>query len=232
MILATCFDLEKNKVILHKLAKRAFRASSTQRLIGTTARWIENLKGPLDPSLKGDAAAESRFREWLKALKSPRVLELGTRRTGTGIPTARQGWASPDATYICSDFMEGLDVDVVADAEKLSYTFGVESIDAVIACSVFEHIRRPWLAAVEIGKVLKPGGKVFVQTHFGFPIHAYPYDYWRFTRQALETLFGQDNGFKNVQSYYAFPCSILSPEATGNIYHPAFLNTYIVAEKA
>jgi hypothetical protein len=35
--------------------------------------------------------------------------------------------------------------------------------DALIACSVFEHIRKPWLAAEEIGKILKPGGTAFTR---------------------------------------------------------------------
>jgi len=34
-------------------------------------------------------------------------------------------------------------VEVVVDAEILSETFSKSSIDAVIACTVFQHIRRP-----------------------------------------------------------------------------------------
>jgi SAM-dependent methyltransferase len=159
------------------------------------------------------------------------VLEIGTRRTEGGAPTTRRHWAHPSAEYVMSDFMPGLDVDVVADAEKLSETFGTEAFDAVIGCSVFEHIKRPWLASAEIAKVLRPGGKVFVQTHFAFPIHAYPYDYWRFTREALATLFGPEAGFSECTTYYEFPAAIVSRELYLSAYGHSFLNVCAVAIK-
>lgn len=201
--------------------KSTFKRSIALWLFGIVARQIASRK-LVDPILRGDTAAQAQFGEWLKALKAPRVLELGTRRTKNGTPTIRRDWAPLDAIYISSDFVNGLDVDMVADAESLSDAFEHDSLDAVIACSVFEHIRRPWLAAAEIGKVLKPGGKVFVQTHFAFPIHAHPHDYWRFTKEALETLFGAENGFRNIRSFYAFPCSIFSAEDIHAVLRPTF----------
>jgi len=171
------------------------------------------------------------FVSWLSREKNARVLEIGTRRTEGGAPTTRRHWAHPMAEYVTSDFMSGLDVDVVADAEKLSETFEPDSFDAVIGCSVFEHIRRPWLAAPEIAKVLRPGGKTFIQTHFAFPVHAYPYDYWRFTREALETLFGTESGFASCESYYEFPASIVSRELYLSAYGHSFLNVCCVAVK-
>jgi hypothetical protein len=101
----------------------------------------------------------------------------------------------------------------------------------VIGCSVFEHIKRPWLASAEIGKVLRPGGKVFVQTHFAFPVHAYPYDYWRFTREALESLFDPEAGFSSCTSYYEFPAAIVSRELYLSAFGHAFLNVCAVAIK-
>src|SRR5215213_1793144 len=158
--------------------RRMLFARPTRSAIAAASRLLVSLK-PGSAELEGDPRAEAEFRDWLQGLQAPSVVELGTRRTETGIPTVRRHWAGADATYVASDFMAGPDVDVVADAERLSETFAPGSIDAVIACSVFEHIQRPWLAAAEIGKVLRLGGKVFVQTHFAFPLHAYPHDYWR-----------------------------------------------------
>ena len=215
------------------LLARAFRAQPTQDLLAAAARAFERFKlfhTRAAPETNGDPI-EREFRAWLSRLKGARVIELGTRRTGNDIPTVRRDWAAPDATYICTDFMPGLDVDVVADAEHLSATFEPGSIDAVIACSVFEHIRKPWLAVAEIGKVLRPGGRAFVQTHFAFPLHAYPHDYWRFSREALETLFGEDEGFVRRESFYRFPCSIISEQEPATIVERAFLNVGIMAEK-
>ncbi len=177
----------------------------------------------------GSNTACTDFVSWLSREKGARVLEIGTRRTEGGAPTTRRHWAHPNAEYVTSDFMAGLDVDVVADAEKLSDTFGTEAFDAVIGCSVFEHIRRPWLAAPEICKVLRPGGKTFIQTHFAFPVHAYPYDYWRFTREALESLFGPEAGFASCESYYEFPTAIVSRELYLSAYGHGFLNVCCVA---
>src|SRR5215213_5527306 len=133
--------------------RRMLFARPTRSAIAAASRLLVSLK-PGSAELEGDPRAEAEFRDWLQGLQAPSVVELGTRRTETGIPTVRRHWA-------------------VADAERLSETFAPGSIDAVIACSVFEHIQRPWLAAAEIGKVLRLGGKVFVQTHFAFPLHAY-----------------------------------------------------------
>jgi SAM-dependent methyltransferase len=180
--------------------------------------------GPSEPLDAG-------FRRWLAGVPSPRVIELGTRRTVTGQPTIRRDWAPPGADFIAADFMAGEDVDVVADAERLSETFGEASADAIIACSVFEHIRRPWRAAVEIARVLKPGGRVFVQTHFCYPLHGHPHDYWRFTTEALETLFCDEAGLTKLASAFDFPCSIITPDLPRAAAEMSFLNVLIVAEK-
>ena len=54
---------------------------------------------------------------------------------------------------------------------------------------VFEHIDRPWLAASEIQRLLRPGGLVFVSTLFSWRYHPCPKDYWRYTPEALRVLF-------------------------------------------
>ena len=167
----------------------------------------------------------------LHGVRNARVLELGTRRSDPKRSTVHRAWAAADAVYTCSDFEAGLDVDVLADVHTLSQVIAPNSLDAVIACSVFEHVQRPWIGAAEIGKVLKPGGQVFVQTHFAFPIHGFPSDYWRYTRDALETIFGADAGLRVIGSAYQFPVELHAPElpAPGEI--EAYLNTCVVAEK-
>jgi len=201
--------------------KSTFKRSIALWLFGIVARQIASRK-LVDPILRGDTAAQAQFGEWLKALKAPVCLNSAPAAPRMVLQRSAEIGPRWIAIYISSDFVNGLDVDMVADAESLSDAFEHDSLDAVIACSVFEHIRRPWLAAAEIGKVLKPGGKVFVQTHFAFPIHAHPHDYWRFTKEALETLFGAENGFRNIRSFYAFPCSIFSAEDIHAVLRPTF----------
>jgi SAM-dependent methyltransferase len=55
----------------------------------------------------------------------------------------------------------GAEPDVLGSAEALP--IADESIDTVFTLAVLPHVPRPWLAATEIARVLKPGG-VFVGT--------------------------------------------------------------------
>ena len=77
-------------------------------------------------------------------------------------------------------------VDVVADGHELP--FKDSSFDCVFSNAVFEHMSRPWEAAIEVGRVLKPGGLVCINLPFLAVIHE-DYDFYRFTEQGLRELF-------------------------------------------
>jgi SAM-dependent methyltransferase len=156
------------------------------------------------------------------------VIELGTKRWGKNPTHHVQYW--PEAKHIGVDYIAGQDVDIVADAMKLSEVFDENSIDAVFSASTFEHIENPFLAANEILKVLKPGGVFFIQTHHTFPSHSFPHDYWRFSKEALLTLF-KDAG--ELMADYEYPCQIIPPESitNWNSSAPAFLNVVLSGVK-
>ena len=149
------------------------------------------------------------FCEYLANIRKARVLEMGAKRSRPEISTLHRDWAAEDAEFIGTDFEDGIDVDVLADAHALSSVLGRDTFDGVISVSVFEHLQRPWIAAREITAILKPGGRAFIYTHFAFPIHGYPSDYWRFTREALETIF-RDAGCSIIGSDYENPARIVS----------------------
>jgi len=172
-----------------------------------------------------------KFKELIKGIEGPTVLEIGTRRVIPTSPTIHKDWVPHAAEYIGTDFASGLDVDVVADVSDLSAAFGEQRFDAIISCSTLEHIQYPWVAAVEICRTLKVGGFLFVQTHQTFPIHAYPYDYWRFTKEGLQTLFGAQVGFECVESCHNFRAHILSTRVPAVVAMPSFLNSTILAKK-
>jgi SAM-dependent methyltransferase len=136
------------------------------------------------------------------------VLEMGTKRWYKDKPTHHRDILAPYLMHVMTDVTEGDDVDVVADAHELSRVFHVEQFTAVWASSVWEHLHSPWVAAEEVLKVLKPGGLFFIQTHETFPIHGYPSDFFRFSREALHHLFR--NASETV-SCYEYPCRI-TPE--------------------
>ncbi len=63
------------------------------------------------------------------------------------------------------------------------------SFDVIVSIDVFEHLNRPWKAAEEIMRLLKPGGVAFTSTIFAWRYHPSPIDYYRYTPDALEFLF-------------------------------------------
>lgn len=79
-------------------------------------------------------------------------------------------------------FMDN-EVDVAGDALHLPFIH--ESFDTIICTGVLEHIPDPCSAILEIFRVLKPGGKVFIETPFIQTYHTSPEDYYRWTSQGL-----------------------------------------------
>lgn len=78
---------------------------------------------------------------------------------------------------------------IVADITDCKDTIPDESFDVVLSCDVFEHIDRPWLAASEIARILRPGGIVLTRTVWAWRNHPCPIDYWRFSPECLDFLF-------------------------------------------
>jgi SAM-dependent methyltransferase len=80
----------------------------------------------------------------------------------------------------------------VGNAEALP--FGDGSRSALLCISVLEHLNDPKKAVEEMYRVLTPGGKVLVYTHFIYPYHARPGvygDFCRFTESQMRYLFKQ-----------------------------------------
>jgi hypothetical protein len=172
------------------------------------------------------------FLERLRQMAAPRVLELGARRSDPRTSTLHKSWAPHASRFVGVDYQEGLDVDVLADIHRLSQTFDRGSFDAIISASTFEHVKYPWIAAVELAKVLSLGGIIFVQTHQSFPLHSHPCDYWRFTRESLEGLFNGSIGFQVLCTDYEFPCRIVSKQEPGLRNRESFLNVRLCARKS
>lgn len=171
----------------------------------------------------------------------PHVLELGTRRSDPEFPTHHREWL-PGARWVMADAYEGTDVDVIADAHDLQSTFrpvdspvDLSPFDFVIAVAVWEHLARPWIAAQSVADILRPGGWVYIATHQTFPLHGYPSDYFRFSREALEVIFA-DAGFDEITTGYAYRCTIEPPaEVTRWNRAPdveAWLNVELVGRRA
>jgi SAM-dependent methyltransferase len=88
--------------------------------------------------------------------------------------------------FIGCDMRPGLGVDQIENLEHLS--FADASVGSLVMLDVIEHVRDLESCFREARRVLKPEGILVIASVMDFPIHAYPYDYWRFTPKAVEEL--------------------------------------------
>jgi 2-polyprenyl-3-methyl-5-hydroxy-6-metoxy-1,4-benzoquinol methylase len=140
-------------------------------------------------------------------------------------------WVPHAAEFLGTDIEAGPDVDVVADLHRLTDVVGRERFDVILSCSTFEHLKYPTLAAHELMKALKVGGLIYIQTHQSFPLHGYPNDYFRFSQEALASLFGTQMGVEVIATNYDFPARIYSRRDRTSHQLPAYLNTTLWGEK-
>jgi hypothetical protein len=166
-----------------------------------------------------------------RSIAAPRVLELGTRRSIASRSTRHDHWVPHASEYLGNDITPGEDVDIVADIHRLVQVTGEERFDAIVSCSSFEHFKYPHQAAHQIMKALRVGGLLFIQTHHSFPLHAYPFDYFRFSREALSGLFGTKMGFNVIATDYEFPVKLYSRRHPEMIRERSFLNVRLLGEK-
>jgi SAM-dependent methyltransferase len=77
--------------------------------------------------------------------------------------------------------------DVVGVGEALP--FRDDAFDGVISVAVLEHVRDPFRCASEIGRVLRPGGRLICCVPFLQPLHGFPHHYYNMSHQGLRALF-------------------------------------------
>ena len=86
------------------------------------------------------------------------------------------------------DVSAGPNVDIVLQDPYNWQALASNSIDVVISGQAFEHIEFFWLTALELSRVLKPGGLCCLIAPSGGPEHRYPVDCWRFYCDGMRAL--------------------------------------------
>ena len=89
--------------------------------------------------------------------------------------------------------MGSLKYDLVSPLDKY-IPLSNDSVSGIICTSVLEHIRYHENFFRGSYRVLKPGGKIFINVPFNYPEHEIPFDFQRPTRYGLERWF-EDTGF-------------------------------------
>lgn len=97
--------------------------------------------------------------------------------------------------YIGIDMVAGENVDVVCDGKNIP--FENESVDVVISSSAFEHDECFWMTFLEMCRILKDDGYIYINAPSEGPYHAYPGDCWRFYADSWKAL----AKYANLNSY-------------------------------
>jgi SAM-dependent methyltransferase len=105
----------------------------------------------------------------------PRVVEIGSQDVNGSIRTA----CPVDFEYIGVDFVEGKGVDVVLE-DPYQLPFESESVDVVVSSSCMEHSEMFWVLFLEILRIVKPHGLIYLNVPSNGSFHRYPVDCWRF----------------------------------------------------
>ena len=188
---------------MNKLVKRVLLACRRLPLLIET-KFDKDFLSPDVPASK--IVSHQKWQRYLYELGNRpgmRILEIGSREV-TGKSAARKEFSK--AKYVGFDFYPGNNVDIVGDAHKLSSYFqSEEAFDIVYSSACFEHFAMPWIVALEIAKVLKVGGIVFIETHFSYSSHERPWHFFQFSDMALRVLFSQALGFECIEAGMSNP---------------------------
>jgi len=160
------------------------------------------------------------------------ILEIGSRARSGNLYTE---FIPSTMKYIGLDVVSGPNVDVVGDAHQLSRYFHDSTFDAAFSIAVFEHLLMPWKVAIELNKVMKKGGILFISTHQAFPLHDEPWDFWRYSDKAWHGLFNEYTGFEVVDAEMGERAYIVGSFLNGMTYRldeqRAFMVSTVICRK-
>jgi SAM-dependent methyltransferase len=114
------------------------------------------------------------------------LVELGARAAEGQEEVADLRAVFGASEHIGCDLQEGPGVDRIEDVHHL--TFADDSVGTIICLETLEHVADPLRAVQEMHRVLQPGGVLAISSLMFFPIHAHPWDYWRFTPEGFDLL--------------------------------------------
>ena len=171
-----------------------------------------------DPGRRFTRADDGRFEAMTAAFRDEVarrrgvLLEIGSRARSGNV---YRSWFPDDIRYIGLDVAAGPNVDLVGDAHHLSRVVH-EPVDFVFSMATFEHILMPWKVALEMNKVMAPGGLALIVSHNAWPLHEEPWDFFRFSKESWSAIFNRHTGFEIVDAQYQHQAAVVPQYASSH----------------
>ena len=111
------------------------------------------------------------------------IVDIGSKNVNGSLRSV----ASVDCKYLGLDCETGDGVDVVmSDPYKIPYPN--DFADFCVSTSCFEHVDFFWELFLEMVRIVKPGGFIYINAPSAGPYHCHPVDCWRFYPDAGDAL--------------------------------------------
>ena len=123
------------------------------------------------------------FETYSSQLANARVIDVGAQDVNGSLRSV----CPTRFSYTGIDSVPGNGVDVVLQ-DPYVLPFEDDSIDFVVCSSVFEHAEFFWLLFIDILRILKPSGLLYLNVPSNGDFHRYPVDCWRFYPDAGSAL--------------------------------------------
>lgn len=139
-------------------------------------------------------------------IKGKRILDIGSKNWDETIHSYIH--QNNPSKYIGIDILPGIEVDVIMDVSEIVDRFGPCSFDVILSLESLEHIENWPLAISNMKRVVRPLGSIVLTTRsYGYPLHGFPEDYWRFEESDLRAIFDDfhiTNSFNDTENYGSF----------------------------
>jgi len=116
------------------------------------------------------------------------ILDVGSAIAEPNQKSNRDVMSNPNWQLLGIDIEPGLNVDIVVTDPYDWTEVTTASVDVVTCSEVFEHAEFFWITMLEIARVLKTNGLVFITSPSSGPLHRFPVDCWRFYDDAFQAL--------------------------------------------
>jgi SAM-dependent methyltransferase len=133
-----------------------------------------------------------------------RVVDLGSQDVNGSL----RDHCPVGAHYIGLDMVAAKGVDIVVSPGRV-LPIASDSVDAVVTSSAFEHDTCFWETFLELARIVRPGGLIYINAPSNNAFHRYPLDCWRFYPDAGVALVRwaerQHTEIELIESFVALP---------------------------